>query len=43
MFDPRDTHKRANFVQVLYEKSAISADFAAKANGRFCTLLHNIL
>jgi len=43
MIDPQNTHKRADFVQVLYEKSAVSADFAAKADGRFCTHPHNAL
>jgi len=43
MIGPQNTHKRANFVQVLYEKSAVSADFAAKAHGTFCALPHNAL
>jgi len=43
MIDPRNTHKRANFVQVLYEKSTVSADFGLKADGTFYTLPHNVL
>jgi hypothetical protein len=43
MIDPRNTHKRANFVQVLYEISAISAEFDAKAHGIFCKLLRKAL
>src|SRR6056297_3622664 len=40
---PQKPHRRANFVQVLYEKSAVSADFGLKTGGAFCRLPHNIL
>jgi len=40
---PQSTQRRANFVQDLYEISAVSAEFGAKAHGTFCTLLHKAL
>ncbi len=40
---PQKAHGRANFVQDLYENSAVSAEFDAKAHGTFCKLLHNAL
>ncbi|UWP91995.1 hypothetical protein K3X13_13355 [Aliiroseovarius crassostreae] len=43
MIEPRNTRKRANFVQVLYEKLAVSADFGLKSGGTFCTLSRNAL
>ena len=40
---PQNAQRRANFVQVLYEISAVSADFGPKAHGIFCKLLHKAL
>lgn len=40
---PQKSHRRANFVQVLYENSAISAEFGAETHGAFCAPLHNTL
>jgi len=40
---PPKAQRRGNFVQVLYEISAVSAEFGAKAHGSFCKLLHNSL
>jgi hypothetical protein len=40
---PQDAQSRANFVQVLYEISAVSAEFGAKADGIFCKILHKAL
>jgi len=40
---PQSAQRRADFVQDLYEISAVSADFAAKAHATFCTLPHNAL
>jgi hypothetical protein len=40
---PQKAQRRANFVQVLYEISAVSAEFGAKALGSFCKLLHKAL
>lgn len=40
---PQSAQRRANFVQVLYEISAVSAEFGLKTHGTFCTLLHNAL
>ena len=40
---PQIAQGRANFVQVLYENSAISAEFGAKAHGTFCKLGHKAL
>tara|TARA_R110002110_G_scaffold324843_7_gene536895 strand:+ start:1077 stop:1316 length:240 start_codon:yes stop_codon:yes gene_type:complete len=40
---PRSAQRRAIFVQVLYEISAVSAEFGAKAHGSFCKLGHNAL
>jgi hypothetical protein len=40
---PQKTRRRANFVQVLYEISAIPAEFDAKARGTFRKLLHKAL
>jgi hypothetical protein len=39
----QSAQKHANFVQVLYEISAVSAEFGAKAHGSFCKLLHKAL
>ena len=41
--EPQKAHRRANFVQVLYEISAIFAEFGAKARGTFRALLRNAL
>jgi len=40
---PPTAQARANFVQVLYEISAVSAEFGTKALGTFCKLLHKAL
>jgi hypothetical protein len=40
---PQTAQRRANFVQVLYEISAVSAEFDPKAHGIFCKLLHKAL
>jgi len=40
---PQKTQRRANFVQVLYEISAVLAEIGPKAHGTFCTLLHKAL
>jgi hypothetical protein len=40
---PPKAQRRANFGQVLYEISAVSAEFGAKAHGAFCKLLHKAL
>ncbi|KKM20476.1 hypothetical protein LCGC14_1645100 [marine sediment metagenome] len=40
---PPKAQRRANFVQVLYENSAVSAEFDPKAHGTFCKLGHNAL
>jgi hypothetical protein len=37
---PRSAQGRANFVQVLHEILAVSAEVGAKAHGTFCKLLH---
>jgi len=39
----KDVQRRADFVQLLYEISAIRAEFGAKALGTFCKLLHKAL
>jgi hypothetical protein len=40
---PQIAQRRANFVQVLYEISAVSAEFDPKAHGTFCKHLHKAL
>jgi hypothetical protein len=40
---PQSAQGRANFVQVLYEISAVSAEFDPKAHGSFCKRLHKAL
>lgn len=40
---PQKPQRRANFVQVFYENSVVSAEFGAKDHGTFCTLPHNAL
>ena len=40
---PPSAQRRAKFVQVLYEISAVSAEFGAKAHGAFCKPLHKAL
>jgi hypothetical protein len=40
---PQSAQRPANFVQVLYEIFAISAEFGAKAHGTYCMLLHKAL
>jgi hypothetical protein len=40
---PQDAQRRANFAQVLYENSAISAEFDPKTHGIICKLLHKAL
>jgi hypothetical protein len=40
---PQKAQGRANFVQVLYENSAVSAEFGAKPHGTFCKLLYKAL
>jgi hypothetical protein len=40
---PQKAQRRAKFVQVLYEISAVSAEFDAKAHGTFCKRLHKAL
>ena len=37
---PPSVQRRANFVQVLYDISAVSAEFGPQAHGIFCKLLH---
>jgi len=40
---PQSAQGRANFVQVLYEISTVSAEFGPQAHGTFYTLLHKAL
>jgi hypothetical protein len=40
---PQKAQRRANFVQDLYEISAVSVKFEAKAYGTFCKPLHKAL
>lgn len=40
---PQNAQSRTNFVQLLYEVSAIHAEFGAKAYGSFDKRLHNVL
>jgi hypothetical protein len=40
---PRSAQRRAKFVQVLYEISAVLAEFGTKAFGSFRKLLHKAM
>ncbi len=40
---PQKAQRRANFVQDLYENSAVSAEFGAKPHGTFCKIPHKTL